>query len=148
MGFQNLLLLPLLISSSAAWLVTSYYETVVSATPFLLDGNTFTQTQSYNIPISTSGVTGVSSDTRYDDDVTIIEIYLTGSNLPVLSTTSSIDPCASWTGFPGECTSVIGTPTTTYYYAPLTVTQPSSCSQTKFSFCKILLSLSKTLNIK
>jgi hypothetical protein len=137
MGFQNLLLLPFLISSSTAWVVTSYYEAInetVTETPFGVA--TYTTVQSVNLPISTSGAAGVSTSTAYDgeNDVTIIEIFLTGDNLPVLSTTSSIDPCATWTGLPGECTSVIGTPTTVSYFAPLTVTQPSSCSQTHFSF--------------
>jgi hypothetical protein len=137
MGFQSLLLLPFLISSSMAWVVTSYYDAInetVTETPFGVA--TYTTVQSVNLPISTLGATGVSTSTAYDgeNDVTIIEIFLTGNNLPVLSTTSSVDPCATWTGLPGECTSVIGTPTTVSYFAPLTVTQPSSCSQTHFSF--------------
>jgi hypothetical protein len=153
MGFQTLLLFPFLISSSTAWVVTSYYEAInetLTETPFGLA--TYTTVESVNLPISTSDAAGVSTSTGYNgfDDVTIIEIFLTGSNLPVLSTTSSIDPCATWTGLPGECTSVIGTSTTVNYFAPLTVTQPSSCSQTHFSFGKIHTSpsLSKTLTVR
>jgi hypothetical protein len=131
-----LLLFCFLFATTYAWVATEYWQLSVETTSGFYGG---TQTTTITIPvIPTAAVTPISTDTndQYDSDVTMIDLFLSGSNLPVTTPYGEFNPCPSINPSCLFTTTSSGTgiPTETTYFALATVTQPSSCTATKFSY--------------
>jgi hypothetical protein len=106
-----------LLSPVHAWVATEYVEIAVIGSK----GDSYTAT-SYLRP--TAAVTPYSTSTSTDNDngdqLTLIQLLLSGTNLPV-----TVPSVSTPTGT--EFVSTI-------YYAPATITAPPTCTGTKFSY--------------
>jgi hypothetical protein len=138
-SMASLLLTTVLFSTAQAWLVTSYWELDVVTTPGFFGG---TDTNTITIQVDpTAPVAAVSTVTndQSENDLTIIELFLEGSNLPVTTPYGEYNSCPSSNPScfaAATTTEGTGIPTETTYFALATVTQPSSCTATKFSYRK------------
>lgn len=107
-----------LLSPVSAWLASEYIEVSLIS---LGDGGTYT---SIGYPTPTAAVTPVSTSTYtqlvVNEQLTILQLVLSGSNLPTVG--------YSFTPFSAtELTSAI-------FYAPATITAPPTCTRTSFSY--------------
>lgn len=110
--------LAVLLSPVFGWLASQYIQVSDIS---LGDGGTYT---SIGYPTPTAAVTPVSTSTYtnlvVNEQLTILQLVLSGSNLPTAS--------YSFSAFtPSELTSSI-------FYAPATITAPPTCTSTSFSF--------------
>lgn len=110
--------LAVLFSPVSAWLASEYIQVSDIS---LGDGGTYT---SIGYPTPTAAVTPYSTSTYTQlvaaEQLTILQLVLSGSNLPTASYSFSALT-------PSELTSSI-------FYAPATITAPPSCTGTSFSY--------------
>ena len=135
---STLVLTALLFSTAQAWVATSYWEVTVETTLNSFWG--WTQTDTLTIQVDpTASISAISTDTNNQEgDVTQINLYVSGSNLPVTTPYGYYHACPSTdvSCMVATTTSGTGIPTSTSYYVVATVTQPATCTKTKFSYSK------------
>lgn len=113
-----------------AWLATLYQNIYISADRFLERTYTITSTAVVTgpvTPISTATTNGGAFDSG--QQLTIIELYISGSNLLVSTPTRDSGVFGSSTPVTTSTISV-----RSVYFAEATITQPPTCVNTKFSY--------------